>query len=419
MTSGPAFYPAGSPARAKVTSPLAGRAQSGTPGGPSAPGGGIHSSAGIYYSQQTGAPFGAFGPFYPWPQIQGAGITGPVTVDNDVWNPPAPGTWTQTLYVANPSNFAVIANMPANSGSVKSYPSVGITCANLLLRDFTSYTSTFDEVQPGYNTPGVASEAAYDTWWNNYANEIMMQHDMVDPDNIRGGIQILQTAAFGGSGGIPVHNWNLTIFGSEIIWQLADGVVNGVGGITQGSIDYRAMMNWLADRGYLVNGLTSTFSAFGYGWEISSTNGTDQLYRCNGFTSAYTYSPMETSPGLELHGFTITGPRPQDTISNVVVEVTEYQSSAGAQPCTIQLWDYSGTPAQIGTTMLGARSTSNANVSLATFYNVTYAQLATLRVRVSGNAASGYTESVGGVALSVNYTPFDTNAGYSVSMGSG
>ena len=32
------------------------------------------------------------------------------------------------------------------------------------------------------------------------------------------------------------------------------------------------------------------------------------------------------------------------------------------------------------------------------------AQLATLRVWVYGNAASGYIESVGGVALSVNYS---------------
>ena len=405
------------PVRAAAKPPPAGRAGSSNPGGPSG-GGGINSSAGIYYSLQTGAQSGGFGPFN-FPQIQGGGIIGPITVTNDVWNPPTPGTWTQQLYVANPAEFIVIANMPANSGSVKSYPSSGITCNNLLLQNFTSHISSFAEVQPAPATPGVASEAAYDTWWNDYANEIMMQHDMIDSSNLRGGFPILLTATFGGSYGVPVHNWNLGIFGAEIIWQLADGVVDGVGGIQQGSIDYRAMMNWLADRGYLQNGLASTFSGFGYGWEICSTNGQEELYRCSGFTSTYTYSPMETSPGLELYGFTISGPRPQDTINNVMVEVTEYQSSIQAQPCTIQLWDYSGTPAQIGTTQLGARSTSNSNVSSATFYTVTYAQLATLRVRVSGNAASGYIESVGGVSLSVNYTPFNTNAGYSVSMGTG
>ena len=221
-----------------------------------------------------------------------------------------------------------------------------------------------------------------------------------------------------------MQNWNLTIFGTEIIWQLADGVVNGVGGIQDGSVDVRAMVNWLSDRGYTVNGLFTgdNCTAIGYGWEISSTNGEYYLYRCNGFTSTYTYSAMETSPGLELYGFTITGPAPGDIINNVTVQVTEYQSAIEAQPVTIQLWDYSGAPAQIGTTLLGARSTGSSNVSYATFYTVTYAQLATLRVRISGNMASGYTESVGGVSLSVNYSvpaPPDSNAGYSISMGMG
>ena len=134
------------PVRAVMKPPPAGRAGSSNPGGPSG-GGGINSSAGIYYSLQTGAQSGGFGPFN-FPQIQGGGIIGPITVTNDVWNPPTPGTWTQQLYVANPAEFIVIANMPANSGSVKSYPSSGITCNNLLLQNFTSHISSFAEVQP-------------------------------------------------------------------------------------------------------------------------------------------------------------------------------------------------------------------------------------------------------------------------------
>ena len=405
------------PIQAMLTPSKAGRGYSGNPGGPSG-GGGPHSSAGIYYSLQSAAQFGTFGPFI-FPQIQGGGIIGPITVDNDVWNPPG-GFYKQILYVADPSKFIIIANMPAGNGAVLSYPSNGITCNNLILQNYTMHTSTFDEVQPDANIPGIASEAAYDTWWNNYADEIMVQHDMIDSSGLRGGFPTLTQATFGGTNGIPVHTWNLGIFGSEIIWQLADGVVNGVGGITSGSIDYRAMMNWLADRGYLKNGLLSTFSGFGYGWEICSTNGTDQLYRCNGSSSKYTYSVMATSPGLELHGFAISGPRPQDTINSVTVQVTDYQSSDGAQPATIQLWDYSGvTPLQLGSTLLGGRSTIAGNVSYATFYGVvTYNMLATLRVRIYGNAATGFIESVGGVALTVNSTPFNTNANYSASMGS-
>ena len=416
------------PVRAMVMQPLPGRAQSGSPGGQTGSSGGIYSSAGIYYSQNTNAKFGETGPFV-YPQIDGSNVIGLTTVGNDVWNPPG-GFYSQALYAANPGQWVVVANFPAGNGAVLTYPSNSQIYNSplnhsepFLLQDCTSFYSSFSEVQP-YGIPGVASEAAYDTWWNSYANEIMFQHDMVDPSNLRGGFPTIDTAVFGGSYGVPVQNWNLTIFGTEIIWQLADGVVNGVGGIQDGSVDVRAMVNWLSDRGYTVNGLFTgdNCTAIGYGWEISSTNGEYYLYRCNGFTSTYTYSAMETSPGLELYGFTITGPAPGDIINNVTVQVTEYQSAIEAQPVTIQLWDYSGAPAQIGTTLLGARSTGSSNVSYATFYTVTYAQLATLRVRISGNMASGYTESVGGVSLSVNYSvpaPPDSNAGYSISMGMG
>ena len=248
-----------------------------------------------------------------------------------MWNPINP--CSQTVFAANPGQFEVIANMPAGNGAVISYPSNGITYSNptntslpLLLHDITSFTSTFNEVQPDASLPGVASEAAYDTWWNNYANEIMVQHDMIDSSNLRGGFPTLLTATFGGTDGIPVHNWNLGIFGSEIIWQLADGVVDGVGGIQEGSIDFRAMVNWLADRGYMVHGLASPCTAVGYGWEICSTNGEYQLYRCNGFTSTFTYCPMETSPGTGTVRVHHHRPAPLDIINNVTVAVTEYQS---------------------------------------------------------------------------------------------
>ena len=116
----------------------------------------------------------------------------------------------------------------------------------------------------------------------------------------------------------------------------------------------------------------------------------------------------ETSPSLELYGFAIPSPpHSGDTINSVTVAVTEYQSSLSSDPCTFELWDYSSTPAIIGTTQTGTSSTSTSNVSSATFTGVTYSQLATLRVRVYGNGRPGssYTESVDGVSLAVNYTP--------------
>ena len=113
----------------------------------------------------------------------------------------------------------------------------------------------------------------------------------------------------------------------------------------------------------------------------------------------------ETSPALEASGFTITGPASGDTINSVTVAVTEHQSDAAQAAATFELWD--GSSSKIGATQTGTASTSGANVSTATFTGVvTYAQLATLRVRVFGNALSGtsWVESVDSVSLVVNYT---------------
>ena len=411
-TSGPPVYPLPGPVRARTAAGSAGRGASSNPGGPSG-GGGWHSSAGIYYAWQTSAASGNLGPF---PDVNAPAAYGTVLVSNDVWNPIA--GWQQTTFAASVENFITIADIPAGNGPVVSYPSGGYSTHNnpvnhalpLYLKDLTGWTSTFNENQP--DSTGIASEAGYDMWYNTYANEVMFQVDMVDPSALRGGFPAIDQATFGGTGGVPSHTWNLTVSGSEIIWQLTgSGVINTPasvnGGIQSGVVDVRAMVNWLADRGYLKYDLfTTTATASGFGWEICSTNGLPALYRMNGLSWDFSYSPMATSPGLELSGFATPGLGPHDTVNSVTVSVTEYQSDLGAQPCTIQLWDFSGSGVQVGPSKVGVRSTSSANVSQATFYGgVTSATLPSLRVRVYGNAATGYAESVGGVSLSVNYDP--------------
>ena len=136
---------------------------------------------------------------------------------------------------------------------------------------------------------------------------------------------------------------------------------------------------------------------------------------CNGGTISF---QPETSPALELSGFTITGPASGDTIEWVRASVTEHQSDAAQAAATFELWDSSG-PTQIGATQTGTASTSTSSVSTATFTGVTYSQLANLRVRVYGNANAGtsYVESVDAASLTVSYSPASaTNA--TVTMGS-
>ena len=149
-------------------------------------------------------------------------------------------------------------------------------------------------------------------------------------------------------------------------------------------------------------------------YRSSGETGTTQTW---GSTSATAFASVvieltaaapETSPSLEVYGFSIPSPPLSTaTINSVTVAITEHQSSAIQAPCTFELWDYSSTPAIVGTTQTGTPGTSTGNVSSATFTGVTYAMLATLRVRVYGHAPAGssYIESVDGVSLVVNYTP--------------
>jgi len=115
--------------------------------------------------------------------------------------------------------------------------------------------------------------------------------------------------------------------------------------------------------------------------------------------------PAVKSPPLQVSGFgTFPAVGASDTINFVQVSVTEYQSSVAMPACSFELWDNGIT--QIGTTQTGTRSQTPGNVSTAQF-RPTYAQLATLQVRVYGNAPSGTgdTENVDAVGLVVDYTP--------------
>jgi hypothetical protein len=115
----------------------------------------------------------------------------------------------------------------------------------------------------------------------------------------------------------------------------------------------------------------------------------------------------ETSPQLEASGFgTFSGVRSPDTINSVTATVNQWQSSASFAAPVYQLWD--GTSAQIGSDVTGTASTSTSNTDSPSWTGVTYSQLATLRLRItahSGVAASGATQSVDWVALTVNYSP--------------
>ena len=221
----------------------------------------------------TSAAKGSCGP-YPYTAITGSDGSN-TTVGQDVWNPVS--GWSQTLYATNPGTWYVTANMPAGNTAVVSFPNTGESYNANLLTSFSSIYSSFSEdMNP---TAGTSAEAAFDIWLNNWKDEVMIQHDMVN----RGGPcgPVLATASFGGHGGVPVQNWNLCQYGSELIWQVPG---NGSQyGDSSGSVDILAMHTWLVNNGgYLPQG--SSLTAIGYGFEICSTGGADETFQVKDFS---------------------------------------------------------------------------------------------------------------------------------------
>jgi hypothetical protein len=222
----------------------------------------------------TSAAKGSCGP-YRYPAITTDGQNPDPTVGQDVWSP-IPG-WSQTLTVTNPGSWYATANIPAGNTSVVSYPNTAqsiawVNSAPPPLSIYTSIYSSFAENMNG--TSRTDAEAAYDIWLNNWKNEVMIQHDF---SALRPRCSTLAaTAAFGGSGGVPVQKWNLCTFGSEIIWQLAGRNERS------GSVDVLAMLTWLVRHGYLPH--RSGLTALSYGFEICSTGGRPETFRVSRFS---------------------------------------------------------------------------------------------------------------------------------------
>jgi hypothetical protein len=213
----------------------------------------------------TSAAKGGCGPF-TYPQIEGTSQN--PTVNQDVWNPIS--GWQQTLYAYSPGDWSVTADMPAGNTAVVSYPSSGSDYNERPLSSFSAMRSSFSENMNA--TSGTSAWAAYDVWLNNWNNEVMIQHDFAN----NGACPALATATFGGSGGVPVQNWDLCKYGSELIWKLTGGSEKS------GSVDILSMLTWLGNHGYLPQG--STLTATGYGWEICSTGGVNETFHVSSFS---------------------------------------------------------------------------------------------------------------------------------------
>jgi len=175
---------------------------------------------------------------------------GGYTLYNNVWGS---GYGPQTIWANSYSNWGVWANHP-NTGGVKAYPNAS-KGVNKRLSALGSARSSFNVSVPG----GGAYTSAYDIWCNGYTYEIML---WMNKQGAVGPIGSYQTNASVGG-----HNWNVYrgSNGSNAVFSFVR-----TSNTNSGSVDIKAVLNWIRSRGWFGD---VTLSTIQFGYEITSSSG--------------------------------------------------------------------------------------------------------------------------------------------------
>jgi hypothetical protein len=188
--------------------------------------------------------------------------TGGYTIYNDEWGS---GHGTQTLWVNSASNWGVYSTQPDTSG-VKSYPNVSESIGTAL-NSLGSVTSSFSESNPGSGD----WESAYDIWLNTSSYEVMVW------TYVEGDVAPLGSSV--GTVTLDGNTWTLYAGnnGSNPTYSFVRS-----GNESSGSVNLLDLLKYLENtKGYFSD---PTLSTVQYGWEISSTNDTQQDFTINSYS---------------------------------------------------------------------------------------------------------------------------------------
>ena len=189
-------------------------------------------------------------------------------VDQNIWA--GDSSYKQTLYATNPSSWYVVANANTHFGGVLTYPNTGFAMAGAV-DSYSSVTSSYSTTIP--TNAQTAGWAAYDLWFNNWNDEVMIQTDITA--NSYYDCNATTTATIGG------QPWHLCVFGSERVWKPGTDDQHLLNQ-TSGSINIKAFLTWMEQHGSLPSG--STWTAGSYGFEICDTGGANENFQVNSFS---------------------------------------------------------------------------------------------------------------------------------------
>jgi len=176
--------------------------------------------------------------------------------------------------------------MPAGNTAVVSFPNTGAGYGEQPVSKFKTITSSFSENMNA--TSKTSAWAAYDLWFNNWGNEVMIQYDFTQNGDC-GSTEVVDNVMFNGQA------WHLCDFASPgdassgtVAWKLGASEATRQSE-SSGTIDLLAMTKWLETHTSPITGHTylpaaSTWTALSSGWEICSTGGQNETFTMSNFS---------------------------------------------------------------------------------------------------------------------------------------
>jgi hypothetical protein len=166
-------------------------------------------------------------------------------------------------------SFVVTSNQPTGNTAVLSYPAIQDNFnSKPLLSSFSSISATFSETSPHVGD----YEVAWDCWFNNNANELMIWVD--NYNQVPAGTKVASNVALGG------RSYN--------VWSSPS---SGTGGyvvfyatatFTSGTVDLLQIFNYAASHGWIPT--TSTVDQLSFGVEVCSTNDQDATWTFSNYS---------------------------------------------------------------------------------------------------------------------------------------
>ncbi|MDU0313850.1 hypothetical protein RKE38_09130 [Phycicoccus sp. M110.8] len=220
------------------------------------------------------APVGSVctNPYFTTSDPNGGVTDGGFYVHNNLWNASKyPGTKGTTSVCSYHSwNHVATASNSSGTGEVKTYPNVHKDYSGRTIASFPKLVSSFAATSPNVGIYDVA----YDLWLNGVPNdEVMIWTD--NHGQYPAGNRFATGISVGG------HTWD--VYATSGNGYIAF-VPSGGARLTSGTIDIKAMLDYLVSQGRVTNGSAATVDQVCYGVEVVDTGGSPATWQFTNFS---------------------------------------------------------------------------------------------------------------------------------------